>query len=387
MKNKKIAIIAIAILLFGIINISYAENVSDLQEKKDEIKESLSKANEELENLQIELTDNLEAISRLDLQIEEGENKLDQTNKKLEKLKEEIADINERLEYVKKSYFNQKDICEKRLVALYEMGKTTYLDVLLNSKNITDFISKYYMIGEIAQYDKDLLDTIAREKKQVEQINIELASKQENLKSIQTSQEKTLIALENSRTIKNSYANSLTEEEKALQEKIDGYQSELNSLDSQILYLTIGEISSDYIGGKFQWPAPGYTAITSPFGTRVHPILKTVRTHTGLDIGAPYGANAVAANSGVVTSSSYLGGYGNCVIIDHGGGICTLYAHGSELIAKVGDHVERGQVVMKVGSTGLSTGPHLHFGVTVNGAYVDPLPYLRGIINGGENEE
>ena len=363
---------------FWIINISYAENDSDLQAKKDEIKQNLSQANEELENLKIELTDNLEAISRLDLQIEEGEAELEETNKKLEILKEEIDEVKERLERVEKSYNKQKDIGTKRLVALYEMGETSYLDVLLNSKNIQDFISNYYLIGEIAEFDKDLLDTIEREKKQVKQISEELAVKQENLSSIQASQEKTLIALENAKTIKNSYANSLTEEEKQLQDKINGYQSELNTLDSQILYLTVGEVGTDYIGGEFLWPAPGYKTITSPFGTRVHPILHTVKTHTGLDIGAPYGASAVAANSGVVTTSSYLGGYGNCVIIDHGGGICTLYAHGSQLIAKVGDYVERGQVVMKVGSTGMSTGPHLHFGVTVNGKYVDPLPYLRG---------
>lgn len=378
MKNKIVGIFAITILIFGSLKVSYAENIADLKNKKNEITESLSKANEELENLKIELTDNLEAISKLELQIEDGEAKLEETNNELEIIKNEVNEVKEKLNKVKKSYTKQKDICQKRLVALYEMGETSYLDVLLNSKNVSDFISNYYIIGEIAEYDKDLLDTIEKEKKQIEQISIELNEKQENLKSIQASQEKTLIALENARTIKNSYANSLTEEEKQLQDKINGYQSELNSLDSQILYLTIGEVSSDYIGGEFLWPAPGYRTITSPFGTRVHPILKTVKTHTGTDIGAPYGANVVAANAGVVTSSSYLGGYGNCVIIDHGGGISTIYAHGSSLIAKVGDRVERGELIMKVGSTGMSTGPHLHFGVTVNGRYVDPMPYLRG---------
>lgn len=379
MKNKIATIIAISILSFEIINVSYAENVTDLQIKKNEITENLGKVNEELENLRIELTDNLEAISRLDLQLEEGEAELQDTNNKLETTKNEIDEVKVRLEKLTKSYIKQKNICQNRLVALYEMGETSYLDVLLNSKNITDFISNYYILGEIAKYDKDLIDTIKREKQQVEQIKIELNEKQENLKILQTSQEKTLIALENARTIKNSYVNSLTEEEKQLQERINGYQIEINALDSQILYLTVGEINSDYIGGEFLWPVPGYRTITSSFGTRVHPVLKTVKTHTGTDIGAPYGANIVATNTGVVTASSYLGAYGNTVIIDHGGGISTMYAHGSELIAKVGDRVEGGQIIMKVGSTGMSTGPHLHFGVILNGKYVDPMPYLRGI--------
>lgn len=378
MKKKMIAIISIMILLLGFFKVCYAESLSELQAKKNEIKESLSKSNEELENIKVELTENLEAISKLDLQIEEGESKLSETNSQLEELKKEVDEIAQRLKQVEKNYMQQKTMCEKRLVALYEMGETSYLDVLLNSKNISEFISNYYLIGEIAEYDKDLLDTIEREKNLVKSIKDELAVKQENLKSIQASQEKTVIALENARTIKNSYANSLSEEEKELQTKIKEYENQISSLDSQILYLTVGESSSDYIGGQFLWPTPGYTTITSPFGTRFHPILHVYRTHNGVDIGAPTGANVVAVNSGVVTTSSYLGSYGNAVIIDHGGGVSTIYAHGSQLIAKVGDRVERGQVVMKVGSTGLSTGPHLHFGVTVNGKYVDPMPYLRG---------
>ena len=150
-------------------------------------------------------------------------------------------------------------------------------------------------------------------------------------------------------------------------------------MDSQILYLTVGSIGQDYVGGEFEWPTPGYRTITSAFGMRIHPILKTARFHNGTDIGAPYGAYVIAVNSGIVTTSSYLSAYGNTIIIDHGGGVCTLYAHASELIANVGDKVERGQIIMKVGSTGLSTGPHLHFGVAINGTYVDPMPYLMGI--------
>ena len=255
---------------------------------------------------------------------------------------------------------------------------SNYLDVLLNSKSITSFISNYYLIGEIAQYDNDLLDSIGREKKLLEEINNQINEKKESLKTAQNSQEKALIALANVKAIKNSYINSLTEEELALKNRIDDYENELNSLDSQILFLTVGEISEDYIGGEFLWPTPGYTTITSPFGMRFHPILKVYRMHNGVDIGAPTGASVVAANSGVVTTSSWLSICGNAIIIDHGGGVCTLYAHASELIAQVGDHVERGDIIMKVGSTGLSTGPHLHFGISINGQYVDPMPYLTG---------
>ena len=378
MKKKYILIVIIIFAICSVYSISRAENVSELQQQKEQIKQDLNNANESLENLQIELTDALEEINKVEKQIVEGETKLAETTKQLEKIKKEIKEIQEKLDITEQNYEKQRQMCEKRLVALYEMGETTYLDVLLNSRSISDFISNYYLIGEIAQYDSELLDTIQREKSKIEQIRNQLTVKTENLKSIQTSQEKTLIALENAKTIKNSYINDLSEEEQNTKKQIEEYQSKLNTLDSQILFLTVGNIGEDYIGGEFLWPAPGYKTITSPFGTRFHPILKTYRTHYGVDIGAPTGANIVAANSGVVTTASYLSSYGNAVIIDHGGGISTIYAHGSEIVAKVGDQVNKGDIILKCGSTGLSTGPHLHFGVCVNGQYVDPMPYLTG---------
>lgn len=377
MKKKYIIIVVIVSIICGIYTIANAENISDLQAQKAQIKEELSNANESLESLEIELTDALEELSKIEAQIVDGESALEETTLELEKLQQEINETQEKLDVVEKDYANQKDMCEKRLVALYEMGETTYLDVLLNSKSITDFISNYYLISEIAQYDNDLLDTIAREKNQIEEIKKQITMQNENLKTVKASQEKTLIALENAKTIKNSYATSLTEEEQNLKKQIDEYQSKLNTLDSQILILTIGDVGSDYIGGEFLWPAPGYTTITSEFGTRFHPILHTYRTHYGVDIGAPLGAYIVAANSGVVTTASYLSSYGNAVIIDHGGGVSTIYAHGSELLTSVGTQVNKGDIIMKAGSTGLSTGPHLHFGVSVNGKYVDPMPYLK----------
>lgn len=375
--KKKLIIFTIIIVLFcTLCSITNAENLSDLQAEKEQIKSELSNANESLESLEEELTEALEEITKVEAQIAEKESELEETNENLEKLEKEIQEIQEKLDDVEKDYEKQKDMFEKRIVALYEMGETTYLDVLLSSKSITDFISNYYIIGEIAQADSDLLNTIEREKIKIEQIKEQIDKKNEDLKAEKTNQEKTLIALENAKTIKNSYVNNLTQEEQEIKTKIDEYQSKLNSLDSKILILTTGELGEDYIGGEFLWPAPGYKTITSPFGTRLHPILKVYRTHYGVDIGAPKGAYVVAANSGVVTTASYLSSYGNAVIIDHGGGVSTLYAHGSELLTTVGTQVNKGDIIMKVGSTGLSTGPHLHFGVTVNGKYVDPMPYL-----------
>ena len=135
------------------------------------------------------------------------------------------------------------------------------------------------------------------------------------------------------------------------------------------------------------WPVPGYTRITSEYAMRVHPITGVYKLHTGVDISAPIGANFVAANDGIVTKASYNGAYGNMVIIDHGGGISTLYAHGSEILVEVGQTVKRGDAILKVGSTGYSTGPHAHFEVRINGVTTNPMPYItNGLVPGEESK-
>ncbi len=376
MKKKCIAISIIVVILCAIYGITYAVNMDDLQKEKERITQELNETNKGLEDLQVEITEALEAINKIEAQIIEGETKLQETEDEISKLEKEIKQAKEKLKYIQKDYNAQKEALENRLVALYEMGQTTYLDVLLNSKNITDFISRYYLIGEIAEYDNDLLETIEREKNKIEEISKQLSEKNETLKTAKNMQEKTLIALENAKTIKNSYAAELTEEELNTQKQIEEYNSKLDNIDAQMAILAMVDGNSEYIGGEFLWPIPGYTIITSPFGMRFHPILHYYRSHNGIDIGAKTGAPVIAANSGTVITASYVGSYGNVVMIDHGGGIVSNYGHGSKILVKVGQVVEKGEVIMEAGSTGLSTGPHLHFEIKVNGKFVNPLPYV-----------
>ena len=185
--------------------------------------------------------------------------------------------------------------------------------------------------------------------------------------------------------IKNKKIQELTEEEIEMQRKVQEYQNQIKEIETEIRLLTIAEVGEEYIGGEMAWPVPGYTRITSVFGMRTHPITGIYKLHTGTDIGAPYGATFIAANDGVVVKASYNGAYGNMVIVDHGGGVSTLYAHGSEILVQVGQVVTRGTPVLKVGSTGYSTGPHAHFEVRVNGEYLNPLDFITSYNN--ETEE
>lgn len=376
--KKRVCLIVITVLfiIFGI-KFVQAVDYSELEQRRIELRQKISEAGQSLENINVELTENLEQISKLDEEIGGYETEVENINKNLESLNQQIIETENNLNTIEERLQKQQQLLQKRVVFAYEEGQTRYLDVLLNSKSIIDFISRYYLISEIAQYDKDLLDNITKEKEEISEIEKNLVTSKENLKKLKNEQKKIMVSLENSKVIRSSYANKLSKEEMKIQEEINLYQQELDLMDLEILMAALNSNgNTQYVGGAFAWPAPGYYTITSPYGMRIHPILKSYRNHTGMDIGAPMGSYAVAANDGIVTKSTYSNSYGNMVMIDHGGGVVTLYAHGSELIAQVGDVVKRGDAIMKVGSTGWSTGPHLHFEIRINGKAIDPYPYL-----------
>ena len=180
--------------------------------------------------------------------------------------------------------------------------------------------------------------------------------------------------------IKENYVAQLSQEEKEIQAKIDEYNQRFHEINSQILELAQQGLDTKYIGGELAWPVPGYTRITSKYGMRTHPITGVYKLHTGVDVGAPMGASFIAANDGLVVKAGFNSAYG--------GGISTLYAHGSEIKVQEGEYVKRNQEILKVGSTGYSTGAHAHFEVRINGVVTDPMPYItNGLIPGTETTE
>lgn len=374
---KKIYIVIITIIIaLGSYNVVNALTNSELEQKRIELNEKIEQAGKNIENIEVELTETLEAINALDEEIYLYEEQIDTISKNLSDIETQIRESENILEEIEKKYEYQKGLLEKRLVYAYKSGKTRYLDVLLSSTDIMDFISKYHFISEMVRYDENLLESIAIQKAKIEEINKTLETTKTNLKDYKDEQKKITISLENSRLIRNSYINKLNAEELKIKEELDIYQEELDLIELEILMAAMEGTNSSYVGGQFAWPAPGYYSITSHYGMRFHPVIKLYRNHSGIDIGAPQGSYAIAANDGIVTKSTYSYSYGNMIMIDHGGGVTTLYAHGSELLAKVGDVVKRGDAIMKVGSTGWSTGPHLHFEIRINGSTIDPYPYI-----------
>ena len=222
-------------------------------------------------------------------------------------------------------------------------------------------------------------------KKTIDLSRQKLEKEKKELAVIAETQTRTARTLQNTKKLRESFIEKLSEDEKQLQNKIDEINTQYEMINRQILLAAMEGLDTQYIGGELAWPVPGYTRITSNYGMRVHPITHQYKLHTGVDIGAPEGANFIAANDGIVVRSEMNIAYGNMVIIDHGGGISTLYAHGSEILVQVGQTVKRGEPILKVGSTGYSTGPHAHFEVRINGITVNPLPYItNGLVPGTE---
>ena len=298
------------------------------------------------------------------------------------------SQIEEELNTVTEKQKKQQELFEKRIVAIYEAGETQYLDIILKSRNLSEFLSSYYVISEIAETDKELLEDLTEKKKTIDLTKQKLENEKKELATIMENQTRMANTLQNTKQMRQNFISKLSEDEKNLQSKIDEINAQYEEVNKQILELAQQGLDTAYIGGELAWPVPGYTRITSKYAMRVHPITGQYKLHTGVDIGAPTGANFIAANDGVVVKAGMNTAYGNMVIIDHGGGISTLYAHGSEILVQVGQQVKRGDPVLKVGSTGYSTGPHAHFEVRINGVTTDPLPYItNGLIPGEENKE
>ena len=388
--RKSLCIVLILLICF-VTTFTYAEeenenNTVDLQQQRSDLQNQLNEANGQLNDVQSNLSENLQQIEKLDNKIEASEEKLAEQESKITELKDSISKIEEELNTTTEKYEKQKKLFQQRLVATYEAGETQYLDILLKSKSLSDFLSSYYIITELAEIDNDLIEELESKKKTIDLSKQKLENEKEELATIIENQTKISRTLQNTKKMRESFIEKLSDEEKDLQAKIDEINKQYAEVNNQILALAEQGIETAYIGGELEWPVPGYTRITSKYAMRVHPITGQYKLHTGVDIGAPEGANFIAANDGVVVKAERNAAYGNMVIIDHGGGISTLYAHGSEILVELGQTVKRGDAVLKVGSTGYSTGPHALFEVRINGVTTDPLPYItNGLIPGTEN--
>ncbi len=376
--HKNLFIVSILIMSFiftGIVTENgFAQEVGSDKEKLSQLKNTIKK-------VQTQLVQNKEKEKNITLQMSTLNKKISQAEEELGEISKEVSITQEKVNNTKKELLkaeqnidNKNNTINSRLRAIYKNGTVGYVEVLLNSESIVDLFSKLDMVKKIINHDVGLLKEMKGQRDLINTKKKTLEHHESNLVAMMSKMTVKQKELQQSRGEMSRIKEKLQQDNTVLEEQID----KLNQYAQQIAeQIRRKQSTGKYEGGKLAWPAPGYTRITSPFGYRPHPILKRKKLHTGIDIGVPSGNSIVAAGNGTVLYAGWLGGYGKAVMIDHGGGIVTLYAHNSSLLVQEGARVTRGKVIAKSGSTGMSTGPHLHFEVRKNGDYVDPIPWVK----------
>lgn len=339
--------------------------IEDLKDSKGDIESKVTELNQQLIDISARITD--------------LENQLTAKSEDIQETKDELAGAKER---ETQQYADMK----VRIQFMYENGQTSYLEALLSSRNISEFLNSADYIAQIQSYDRqklteyqDTVESIVNLEAQLEQEYTDL----EALKSTVESNKATVAAMMRQ---KESELADISGDIEDAQSDADYYAAEIQAQEELIAAIKRAEAEKaaagveehPYTGGAFRWPCPSSTRVTSDYGTRVSPMSGASSNHKGIDIGASAGADIIAAADGTVTAASYSSAAGNYVMIDHGGGLYTVYMHASSLLVSPGQTVSAGDVIAKVGSTGISTGSHLHFGVSLNGSYVSPWSYLGG---------
>jgi len=365
-------------LLLGALLPVYGNELEELRKQQREIDRQIRQHREAIQEKTREIKSLSEQMESLDRTIKAVENDLEDLRKQLSAAVARVEKAEEELARAENTLRERIEVFRKRLVEIYHHGGVSYLEVLFDSTSMTDFLVRMELLQKIAEQDLELLDLIEAQKAEIEERKAQLEAERDEIARVKklTEEKKAKLAaqqeekaqlVEAIKTEKEMIERALAEEEEA----------------SRLLAAKIREIQArmsgnrEFAGGQLAWPTPGYSSISSDYGMRRHPILKRDSMHTGIDIRAPMGAKVVAAESGQVIFVGWFGAFGNVVIIDHGSNITTMYAHLSAFTVKEGQEVLRGDQVGKVGSTGLSTGPHLHFEVRKNGEPVNPWPYLK----------
>ncbi len=375
MKKWAIYVLVIIILSLTVVQ-AYGQTVDDLRKQQKNVKLQIDKTKNEIQEIKNRTKDVSKEIEELDIKMDNAATELQRVEDTLTELNGQIEKTLLELEEAEIKLADQEEIFNKRLRAMYMNGNSGYIEVLLASTDITDFLSRKDMIQEIAEYDKELIAFMKEQRDIIDAKKMELEAQRASVEVTKAKLEARKRDLERVSREKEALMVRLVADKEAYEKEYDKLNQYAKDIESKIFKLQV--VKSPYTGGKMAWPVPGYSRITSNFGYRIHPIFKVKKLHTGIDIGAPSGVAVTAASDGTVVHVGTLGGYGKTVMVDHGGGIITLYAHNSSYVASVGQKVKRGATISKIGSTGNSTGPHLHFEVRKNGAYVDPIPWLKG---------
>ncbi len=375
-----ISILTLITVLSGV-GITFAATSQELRNQQSDIDAKIEQTNTEIAGVKSQMTAALNQINTLNTEISGYSSDITRLQNQLEGVNAQIAEKETNIAEQEEKYAEQKHLLEERLVALYESGTTSYLDILLTSEDLSDFISNYYLIEQMAEADDALLEKIENTRKKIEDEKEYLVSAKTEIETTKQAIEQKKTSLANSVNKKKAVVTNLTAEEAELQERLEEFEE-----DKRRIQADLAKIASNYTGEVVAPSAAGYIC---PIPGRTKRNITTgyygYKGHTGVDFACSAGTTIVAVKSGTVVTSTALRNskgnyrsYGEYVVIDHHDGTMTLYAHmlsGSRAVGP-GQTVSQGQPIGQVGSTGNSSGPHLHFEVRIGGKDVNPTPYL-----------
>ena len=378
---------------------TYASELTNsvIEEKEQEI----DKAKEEKKQLQSNLTDvkklkeqlekskaDLTAyVQELDADLTAIQEKINELNDLITEKEQEIKDKTAELEEAQRVQQEQYEAMKTRIKFMYERGDTIYMELLFSSSSFGDMLNKADYIQMLSEYDRNLLDQYVAQANYVSLCKESLEEEKDVLDEAKAAVEKEEASLNELIDAKESEMYQMSSDIQSKEQAIKEYEADIAEQNETIKALEAivaeerkklaAEQGRKYDGGVFAWPAPSYTRISDDYGNRTHPILGTQQFHNGIDMAAPGGSPILAAYDGTVVAAAYSNSMGNYIMIDHGDSLYTIYMHASALYVSKGQEVSRGDKIAAVGSTGRSTGNHLHFSVRLNGSYVSPWSYLK----------
>lgn len=361
---------------------AFADEIADLNDRYAKLQKEAEALQAKVDNAKTEKAKQEAIKQKTTQEISITREKIAVLEEKIAALEEEIRRKEEEIDGLEESIDLNYELFKKRMRAMYMAENTSMISMVLGAESFGDFLTTSEYLKRVAQHDQDLLDDLRRTLEDVEAAKKAVEEDQEELDSTKKEMEGLKWQLDQKLSSTIAEIQSIDQMEKEFLADIAAKQKEMKETQEEIdrIYAEMEENEAEFVGGTFMLPVPGYTYISSYYGWRFN----GTDFHTGVDFtGANVnGKSVVASNSGTIsfTKSTYVPGvgYGKYIILDHGGGYSTLYAHLSSINVSVGDYVKKGQNIANVGSTGWSTGPHLHFEVRVNGKHTNPLPYLKG---------
>ncbi len=382
-RKKRVVLIVTSAALIGALSFSTllsdfalgddTQKINDLTKQQQNLQNQIKDTKNDLKNTTIEKNKQLNQLNQINSNIDAAQNTIDSLAASITETENNIAAAENEIANKQRDYDGRMAIFCNRLKEMYEYGDMNYVDVLFQSSDFSDFLTRFEYLRYVADNDNKLLEEVVALRTSLEEQKNSLETQKTSLEAQKKQHEEKVAQLELASLEKEALVSQIKEDENSLYAMLDAMEEESDRIASNIAAL---QTSSGTAPAALMWPAPSSRYITSPYGPRTHPITKKQSIHTGIDIGAKYGTNILAAASGKVIVSTYNSSYGNYVVVDHGGGMSTLYAHMSKRSVGVGDNVSAGQVLGLVGSTGMSTGAHLHFEVRINGKHTKPNPYL-----------